>query len=392
MNRVINVQVSNTSVSLQIFDALYAYRQHLHCDNSYESDWQINFSDFNENADINILFDSMPSDDIPNEYIKKFDLIFVSNASEPLWVSTDAMHKVQDFDNVYYVVAGILSKTHLLYDKVISFVADASNTKDYFTGKFYPHFYENYKNASTIKREPTIIAINGQNRTWRHHFFNKIKDNTNVNIFNSIYTSEVVNTNHSYWETDEDTTFRCMLESKYRDEIDVWVDETDGRQQSYYDTQLNVGINAKFGKIPPGYSVLPIYFVNSCVIYPETAWQNDELTITEKTLKCFYAKSLPFAFGGSNINTLLNENNFYTAWNLLPTHLQQFDFIKDHEERYTAMIDAIRWLNENPDVFLSNEFSDLVGSNLIQAVTGGIDVRTVKRANDIIEGKMKEKV
>jgi hypothetical protein len=392
MNRVINVQVSNTSVSLQIFDALYAYRQHLHCDNSYESDWQINFSDFNENADINILFDSMPSDDIPNEYIKKFDLIFVSNASEPLWVSTDAMHKVQDFDNVYYVVAGILSKTHLLYDKVISFVADASNTKDYFTGKFYPHFYENYKNASTIKREPTIIAINGQNRTWRHHFFNKIKDNTNVNIFNSIYASEVANTDHSHWETAEDTTFRCMLESKYRDEIDVWVNETDERQQSYYDNQLNIGINAKFGKIPPGYSILPIYFVNSCVVYPETAWQNDELTITEKTLKCFYAKSLPFAFGGSNINTLLNENNFYTAWNLLPTHLQQFDFIKDHEERYTAMIDAIRWLNENPDVFLSNEFSDLVGSNLIQAVTGGIDVRTVKRANDIIEGKMKEKV
>ena len=392
MNRVINVQVSNTSVSLQIFDALYAYRQHLHCDNSYESDWQINFSDFNENADINILFDSMPSDDIPNEYIKKFDLIFVSNASEPLWVSTDAMHKVQDFDNVYYVVESILSKTHLLYDKVISSVADASNTNDYFTGKFYPHFYENYKNASTIKKEPTIIAINGQNRTWRHHFFNKIKDNTNVNIFNSIYASEVANTDHSHWETAEDTTFRCMLESKYRDEIDVWVDETDGRQQSYYDTQLNVGINAKFGKIPPGYSILPIYFVNSCVIYPETAWQNDELTITEKTLKCFYAKSLPFAFGGSNINTLLNENNFYTAWNLLPTHLQQFDFIKDHEERYTAMIDAIRWLNENPDVFLSNEFSDLVGSNLIQAVTGGIDVRTVKRANDIIEGKMKEKV
>jgi hypothetical protein len=302
------------------------------------------------------------------------------------------MHKVQDFDNVYYVVAGILSKTHLLYDKVISSVADASNTNDYFTSKFYPHFYENCKNASTIKKEPTIIAINGQNRTWRHHFFNKIKDNTNVNIFNSTYASEVVNTNHSYWETDEDTTFRCMLESKYRDEIDVWVDETDGRQQSYYDTQLNVGINAKFGKIPPGYSVLPIYFVNSCVIYPETAWQNDELTITEKTLKCFYAKSLPFVFGGSNINTLLNENNFYTAWNLLPAHLQQFDFIKNHEERYTAMIDAIRWLNENPDVFLSNEFSDLVGSNLIQAVTGGIDVRTVKRANDIIEGKMKEKV
>ena len=144
MNRVINVQVSNTSVSLQIFDALYAYRQHLHCDNSYESDWQINFSDFNENADINILFDSMPSDDIPNEYIKKFDLIFVSNASEPLLVSTDAMHKVQDFDNVYYVVESILSKTHLLYDKVISSVADASNTNDYFTGKFYPHFYENY--------------------------------------------------------------------------------------------------------------------------------------------------------------------------------------------------------------------------------------------------------
>jgi len=392
MNRVINVQVSNTSVSLQIFDALYAYRQHLHCDNSYESDWQINFSDFNENADINILFDSMPSDDIPYGYIKKFDLIFVSNASEPLWVSTDAMHKVQDFDNVYYVVESILSKTHLLYDKVISSVADASNTNDYFTGKFYPHFYENYKNASTIKREPTIIAINGQNRTWRHHFFNKIKDNTNVNIFNSIYASEVANTDHSHWETAEDTTFRCMLESKYRDEIDVWVNETDERQQSYYDNQLNIGINAKFGKIPPGYSILPIYFVNSCVIYPETAWQNDELTITEKTLKCFYAKSLPFAFGGSNINTLLNENNFYTAWNLLPTHLQQFDFIKDHEERYTAMIDAIRWLNENPDVFLSNEFSDLVGSNLIQAVTGGIDVRTVKRANDIIEGKMKEKV
>ena len=47
----------------------------------------------------------------------------------------------------------------------------------------------------------------------------------------------------------------------------------------------------------------------------------------------------------SSFNTLYNSLGFYTAWNILPEDLQQFDFEQDHNNRYIMMVDALKWLD-----------------------------------------------
>ena len=131
--------------------------------------------------------------------------------------------------------------------------------------------------------------------------------------------------------------------------------------------------------------MLPEYFENSCIIYPETTWQNNELTITEKTLKCCFAGSLPFPVGGSNINIMLNDMGFYTAWNLLPRKLREFDSILDHNIRYKKMVDAIKWLIDNPYVFQSKKFHEYIIENRNNMLTCKSELEQVINLNNIIE-------
>ena len=379
----INIVIKNDGVSLQLFDALYAYRQYISStqSNTYESDWNIIYSDeYDSSININILYDNMPKHKVSKSDITKYDLVFVCNGNEALTVSTDAIHQIVEYENVYLLVNSILHKSHNLYNKTVTFHSDLLLLRDMVSRLFYPQFFEGHLLNKRI-RTPTIYAINGQNRTWRQYFFDIIKkNNINIEIMNNF--SELTNTNHSYWETKEDRNFREYLEERYKNLIVDWIPETN---QTYYDKSISTGVNNKFGNIPPGYFLLPEYFENSCIIYPETTWQNNELTITEKTLKCCFAGSLPFPVGGSNINIMLNDMGFYTAWNLLPRKLREFDSILDHNIRYKKMVDAIKWLIDNSYVFQSKKFHEYIIENRNNMLTCKGELEHVINLNNIIE-------
>lgn len=370
----INVKVENEDVGIQIFDELYAYRQSLNED--YTSDWEITFNE--SSADLNILYASMPDADINSE---GYDIIIFSNGDEPLSVLTETMVEYKDKNNVYFLINGYLTEDHNVYNTVIWHSSDLMLARDLWTRGFYPYFYQNIEKFS-MNRSPTIGAINGANRTVRAYFFDNLIKTTNIKPRESIIDQRVINTNISLIESSEDTSFRLYLEQKYANMI------SQEAQETHYDHIYNMpslGINGKFGEIQIGYYFTDEFFVDSCIIFPETSWQNNELALTEKAMKCFYAGSLPFPVGGAFTNQLYNKLGFKTSWNLLPKKYQEFDSIINHRTRIKKQVQAVEWLQENNDIFLSDQFVEMTRSNRDNMLLCKPDVISIKQINNIIE-------
>lgn len=370
----INIHEKNNGVGIQMFDGLYAYRQSL--DSEYKSDWNITITDTCQPADLNILFEYMPQEDTQVDH---YDLVFFCNDCEPLMDASRRMKELYSNDNVYLITNSYLTSDHPLFDKVIWTPNQISICKTYWTQKFYPHYYES-KRHEALPRQPTLAYINGLNRTVRH-YFSELLAESKLEIDQRLTYPDIANTPHSQWESAADQEFRSWLEDKYYNQWSM----SQHDNYTYYNNQTSIGIGQKFGETPPGYVILPMYYTNSCIAYPETGWQNNELTITEKTLKCFYAGSLPFVIGGSNLNKLLNDLGFATAWNLLPKEHQTFDQEENHKLRYHQIVSALEWLQDNLQVFESDEFIQLTNQNKSVLLESKFEYNPVVKLSSIIE-------
>ena len=374
----INITVKTDSVGMQIFDTLYAFLQSLNSDN-YRAPIEITVNAPYQFNDLNILYDNLPINCLEYD-LAKYDFVFFCNNVESLQVATKTMCDYIDQNNVYLLTNSYLTKSHPLYHKVIWFPINIMMCRDYWTRHFYPQYHENIKNRS-IDRKEELIAINGSVRTNRHHFFNLLRHQIPSILQLSQIGTTIHKLNDALWESAEDAQFRNWANEKYQD---ISIPQPD----QYYDSSPTIGIDGKFGSIPPGYFVMPEYFEYSCVIFPESAWQNNELAITEKALKCFYAGSLPFPIGGSNLNQLYNDIGFYTAWNLLPDTFKDFDQIADHAVRYQQAVAAIEWLNSNRSIFKSDWAISIIDQNRSNFLTCVCDNISVKQLYNLIMTKL----
>lgn len=137
----------------------------------------------------------------------------------------------------------------------------------------------------------------------------------------------------------------------------------DGNVENYYNRKINLGIDNAFGEAPLGYFGMPEYFKYRCVLFPETTWLNNDLTISDKIIKCLIHRSIPWPIGGANINSQCQEVGIQTAWNLLPPQLQCYDSIEDHAVRYQKLAEAVAWASANPEIFVSDQAKEIVESN-----------------------------
>jgi hypothetical protein len=374
----ININVKTKGYGIQIFDALYAFLQSLNSGN-YCAPIKITIDAPYQAGDLNILYDNIPVN-FSAQNLVKYDFIFFCNSIEPLQVATKTMADLLDQNNVYLLTNSYLTESHPLFHKVIWFPTNLTTCRDLWTRHFYPQYYENIKNRS-IDRKEKLIAINGSVRTNRHYFFTLLQQHVpDISRWSQIGTT-VHKLNDAQWESTEDTQFKNWVNEKYQDTSIPQPDQ-------YHDSSPTIGIDGKFGNIPTGYFIMPEYFEYSCVIFPETNWQNNELAVTEKALKCFYAGSLPFPVGGSNINQLYNDLGFYTAWNLLPDTLKDFDQVTDHAVRYQLAVVAVNWLNSNRSVFNSNQFKSLIDQNRSNFLNCACEYNSIKRLHDLIKTKL----
>lgn len=379
---IINFNIRNESQGFQLIDVLYAYYQS--ADSNFQSKIDIRLSNqFDPSADVNVFCEYLPQA-INYTELEKYQLILLTNSCESLGVSTWALVDcLNRLDNCYLICNSLLTKDHPLYHKVIWFPGNMLECRKIWIDHFYPHAIENARNAQQ-KKIKDLIFINGENRAHRHHFIQELKNrNIKIDIKSSI-SSVVHETNDAdLHESKEDKEFKECVNNYYANVI------VRNHNTGYYESSDSVGINKKFGQWPPGYRILQEYFSHRCVIFPESTWQNNEMAITEKSLKCFFAKCLPWPVGGSNLNWLYNQTGFYTAWNVIPTELQKFDTILDHGERYCQEVVAIDWLSKNPEVFDLDSTHLMIESNQnLLYNNNSITLQFVKRFDQLLKKYM----
>jgi hypothetical protein len=372
-------------IGLHLIDAWHAYIQHL---NNYSNNIEYILRDSNDNeenidCDLSILFDYM-GNQITGDMIKAHDIVLICNGGEPVAISSPDIKELLKHKNVFLIANAYLTRDHKLKNKVIWFPHNVQTCRDYWTRHFYPQYFD-CQNWKKNKKTDSIIYINGANRSPRQLFIDYLQDlMLDLKIKNNL-TSQIAEIGESQWESVEDSEFRLWVNQQYNSVL------RENHDNPYYNNSPAIGIHEKFGKIPPGYFLLPLYFENFCVVFPESNWQNNELCITEKALKCFYAEALPLPVSGANVNQLYNDLGFYTAWNLLPQELQKFDSILHHNQRYVKLSQAVEWLIKNPEVFTSEKYTKMIEKNKINFLTCNCDYRSVIDFDHILSQFIKNK-
>jgi len=352
------------SVGLQIFDYMYAWLQSQSKDTNYRIDVQIKISHELDLNCFNILYASMPDTLLGD--LNKYQLVILDNADEQLEVSTGAIYDAFiTYDHVYLLANSYLSKHHPLNGRVIPTIFDNWKFKQYNLMPSYPQYYD-FKINPTANRQP-LTFINGRNSAWRWHFRQCLSHYLPNIVVKSEMTEndKIVEIGESYFESPEDAEFRIWLNDKY---IALTLEKSMAHYL-YHDHAVQCGIDNRYGIVPAGYFLIDEYFNHHVIMYPESSWLNDQLNITEKAIKCFYSRSFPAPLSGSGVNQLYNELGFYTAWNLLPSEHQSFDYNKNHHERYEQMAQAMKWLYDHPEVFETSQAKDMIESNFLHVLT-----------------------
>lgn len=348
---IINVD-SDVSIATQIFDCLYAYFQSL--DPNYKSRHSVCFNRYSSSNNINILLSNMPEQ--PADY-DKYDLILFCNGLEYCGIGNDVIYKNLLLDNAYLLTQSKVTEDHPLRSKFIwmpgAVMLPLPRVMNF--SYFYPQPYFNELHKQTA-RDGDLVFINGSNRSWRQYALDVVKSVVPAIPVVSTISSAVTKTLDCYFESSDDCVFRDFVNTSYESHM---LDNV----ENYYNQTVDLGIDKKFGESPPGFFGLVEYFKYRCVLFPETSWLNNDLTVSEKIIKCLIHGSIPWPIGGANINSQYQEIGIQTAWSLLPTQLQCYDSILDHCQRYQQLAEAVQWASAHPEIFCTEQAQRMVDSN-----------------------------
>lgn len=368
----LKIQFSASCIGLTAFDLLQA------------SLWSQNQS----RVDLAPLNTSLPCDGIlisnkrlvPGNQFKHADRIFFCNGDEPLLVADHQIKTYLGQSHAWLICNALVTDDHPMKSSVIFRSNDLTITRQYWTNAIFPMWHEN-RSLKLLPKTRHLWAINGANRSWRHHVFvNLVAAVPDLDVHSEISTV-IHETNDAWWESEHDSHFRQTVNDMYP--------ITRNHHTSYYDNSIQIAFNSPttglpyHGSIPPGYRIMPQYWQSKCVIFPESGWQNCELNITEKIAKCFFAKCVPFPMGGAKINQLYNQLGFFTAWNLLPDSLRIYDDELDHFKRHALMIEAIAYLHDHADLLDSDLAKSFVNANYTNFLTDQSDSVCINQLRSI---------
>ena len=375
VNLKIKINVFRDSIGLQLFDRWYAYKQSLNLQ-KFQTNVQVEFG-LPEPDAINIAFSYLPKKSFIN--FDLYDFVFFDNAGESLTVATDYISQELVHDKAFFLCGGFLTDDHPLVSKIIPFNHNIRLMHDCMTRGFYPQYYHRLR--CSYKPNKNMIFINGANRSWRRYFIDSLlQSNVSVDIKSSL-GNLVIETPQCAFEDPYDSVFREQLNNLYSN---ATIQDYD-----YYNKNVKIGIDEKFGQIPIGCFLIEEYYQYHCVIFPETSWINCEHFATEKIYKCFVAGSIPFPIGGAKTHQQYNAHGYQTAWNLLPKQLQSFDDELDHEKRYQLIVEAIAWLDNNNKIFESEQANSLRDQNQINFFKNTLDVVSVQKLDQVLRQSKK---
>lgn len=341
-------------LGLEVFDYLMGYWQ-------YVTDYQITPSikfDLPAADSYNILFLSLP-ERLPHN-LDQYDLVLLDNTDEPFGRGTDAMLEIMNqAPHARLLCNAILPRDHAWHNRIVSTCIMWELHRRYYTMSAYPQRYE-FINSNPPQG---IVYINGKNRSVREHLSTVIQHYApSVVHHNDVHQGTIFDTEVNFAESSQDTEFR------------IWADQTYSNNQYNNNPPelrwppLPAGINGRFGATLWEDRFLDVFRNNQIIVYPETTWTNQQLSLNEKSLKCFLHQRLPMMVGGAATHRMYNDIGFCTAWNLLPPEYQEFDSVLDHRERYIKQAQAIDWLSKNLDIYHSDRAQTMLINNQARSI------------------------
>jgi hypothetical protein len=342
-----------------IFDYLIAEFQWQH---DYELTPDVAYGEPSADA-FNILFISMPeSQDWP---VLDFDLVVLDNADEAFGRGTEAIyHMLDKHSNCVLACNSVLHPQHAAHAGIGTRIVNTMISWNYHRRYYIEPMYAcSLEFAMPTPVTGSMIYINGRNRSWREHIRRMLIQHVpRLTQHNEIQNNVTSDTKFCWHEDEYDTAFRIQCNDLYTNRK-----HNDHPPEQRW-PQLPAGINGRFGHIHFYDRFFSSFRNHAVIVYPESTWQNNILSFTEKSLKCFMHGRWAMPFGGANLHALFESSGFHTARCLLPESLQQFDSILDHDQRYQAQCQALNWLLDNPDVFHSDHAQRVLVDNQARTV------------------------
>ena len=313
-------------------------------------------SDYNATPDIvygepeadavNIAFVSMPEH--VDSALTSADIILLDNIDEPFGRGTQALYDIfETYPNSYLSCNSYLAPDHVYFDKVNSRIINTMIAWTYHR-RFYtePAFPSSLEFRSQPTDPASMVWINGKNRSWREYLSQLIAQQIPMlSQHNVIHNQTVTLTAYCWYEDIHDTKFRQWCNQTYANDL-VNLVPPDTRWPA-----LPSGVTGRHGQIEWQDRFVDAIRHNAVIVFPETTWQNNVLAMNEKCLKCFLHLRWAMPFGGANMHLMLEQLGFTTARSLLPRELQAFDQELDHLKRWQAQCEAIKWLQQNSQIF-----------------------------------------
>lgn len=341
-------------LGLEVFDYLVGYWQYA---NDYQLTPTVIFGAPQPNS-YNILFLHMPNT-VPDN-LDQYDLVLLDNGDEPFGRGTAAMYQILDtVAHSRLLCNSILSTSHPMAPRVINSSIMWGTHRRYYTDPKFPQQYE--LNSGTEKH--SIVFINGRNSTSRRYWTEVLQHYApEIPHHNDLHCGITNETLQCWHESLEDSEFRQAVNQKYTTGA---VNNTPPEQRW---PPLPAGVGGRYGATLFEDQFIPAFREHKTIIYPETPWQNYQLSLNEKALKCFLHQKFAMPVSGAGTHQLYADIGFKTAWHLSPPEHRGFDSIDNHFDRYQQQAQACEWLWQHPEVFQTAMAKQLLVDNQAQCM------------------------
>lgn len=375
------LETSGTDYSTHVFDILYSYCQYHNIDFDFEVIH--NKDNFSHNSIKVLLLDIKP--EISKDYIiHNYDFVFLCNSAEHMAVSSDEMYDyLHEYNNVYGIVGSFIHKEFSFADKLIPFMRDSINCKNWFANAntYISHYYHNYNNLPT----KNILFINGQNRTQRQDWINHIAIHSNKIINNTPLISK--QTKKSKFASEHDNQYIDYCNEKYP--VDLDTDQI--KKTNNFSDEILFGKNGKHGVTRRGYFPINEYYDSGCVVYPESNFFANEFYPTEKTHKCIFLKKHWIAITGKNAYAIMRDNGIRSIVELCPDSINDFDSEDDWFIKVKKISKCVEYIKNNKHIFDSKEAQKMLDDNFYNFVCSSSEYNAAKKLYNILQTKISDK-
>jgi len=354
-------------LGLEVFDYLVGYWQYV---TGYQQTPVITFGPIEPNK-YNILFLSSTIDPNNDESgmstiqypsnVDQYDLIALDNGDEPFGVGDRMLYNILDtVPHARLLCNSILPADHPYKNRIINTSINWGHHRRYYVESVFPQSYE----LDDIYKPLTgMIYVNGRNRSVREFLTGVLQEHVpDMPHHNDLHNGIVDSIGQYFHETAEDTKFREWTNGSYAN------NKMNPMPPPKRWPPLPAGVEGRYGATFFEDRIIDVVRNNQTIVYPETTWQNGQIALTEKPLRCFINRKFSMPVGGAYTHQLYNDIGFKTVWHLLPPEHQKFDSILDHQARYVQQAKAIQWLWQNPEIFKSDLAEKILIDNQVRCM------------------------